>query len=269
MKISIVSTSYNQALFLDVCINSILSQDYPDVEYIIADGGSSDGSLSIIERYKNRFAKILHGPDGGPADALNKAFACATGDVLGFINSDDVLLPGALRKVAKALAQQTHADFVSGHCLIIDGRGKVLRHAYSDSFNLQRYAHGGCLLLQPATFFTRKLFERVNGFNSENRVSWDAELFYEFGMAGAQHVLIDEFLAAYRVHNASITGENRSANTRKRLREQRLRRYLGREIRLLDRIRGKYYLFLRKLLNLRDTMARIIGGPIGGRFKKR
>lgn len=268
MKFTIVTISYNQASFLDECIQSVLSQDYSAVEYIVADGGSTDGSLAIIEKYRSRLAGVLRGPDGGPADALNKAFAGATGEILGFINSDDVLLPGALSRVAAAWAHQPSADFVSGHCLITDGDGLVLRRAYSDRFDLRRHAHGGCILLQPATFFSRKLFTQVGGFNPENRVSWDSELFFEFGSAGARHATIDAFLAAYRVHRASITGEDRAKDTRKRLRELRLQRYLGREMRLVDRARMKLYFYLRKLLNPRDTLARLAGGPIGGRFKK-
>lgn len=268
MKFTIVTISYNQAPFLEACIESVLSQDYPDVEYILADGGSTDGSLEIIEKHRVRMAKVLHGPDAGPADALNKAFACASGDVLGFINSDDILLPGALRRVAGDWPRVAGIDFVSGHCLIIDAEGRTMRRAYSDKFDLGRHAHGGCILLQPATFFRRELFVRVGGFNALNRVSWDGELFFEFGFAGARHAVLDVFLAGYRVHQASITGENRSQDVRLQLRELRLRRYLGREIGTGDRILGKFYLYLRKLLNLRDTLARLSGGSIGGRFKK-
>jgi glycosyltransferase involved in cell wall biosynthesis len=269
MKFSIVTISYNQAPFLEECIRSVIEQDHPDVEYIIADGGSTDGSLAIIEKYRDRITKVLPGPDGGPADALNRAFAAASGDVFGFINSDDTLLPGALRQVATAWRDRTAIDFMSGHCLITAGDGRVLRRAYSDHFDFRRHAHGACILLQPATFFTRDLYRRAGGFNPANRVSWDAELFFEFGVAGARHAVLDAFLASYRVHQASITGENRSLETRMQLRAARLRRYLGREIHAVDRIRGKFYIGLRKLLNPRDTLARLVGGPIGGRFRKK
>lgn len=268
MKFTVVTICYNHAEFIQEAIRSVVDQDYPDIEYIIADGGSNDGSVAIIDRYRDR-AQVLLGPDGGPADALNKAFACATGDVLGFLNSDDVLLPGAIRTVARRWeARLDRVDFVSGHCLITDRDGNILRRAYSDRFDVRRHAHGACILLQPATFFTRKIYQRVGGFNPANRVSWDAELYFEFGMVGARHAVIPDFLAAYRVHEASITGENRSAETRLRLRAQRLRRYLGREVHFGDRLRAKFFLYQRKLLNPQDTIARLTGGPIGGRFKK-
>ena len=97
LKISVVTISYNQAEFLERCIESVLNQNYPNLEYIIVDPGSTDGSRDIIKRYEKVFSHILLDPDNGPADGLNKGFAKATGDILYFINSDDVVLPDAFK----------------------------------------------------------------------------------------------------------------------------------------------------------------------------
>jgi len=88
MRVSIVTISYNQARFLEQAIRSVINQDYPDIEYIVVDPGSTDGSRGIIEKYQNRIDKIIFDPDEGPADGLNKGFAHATGDIFGFINAD-------------------------------------------------------------------------------------------------------------------------------------------------------------------------------------
>ena len=101
MKFSIVTISFNQAPYLETAIRSVLDQNYPDLEYIIVDPGSTDGSRDIIERFRSRFAKIIFEPDQGPGDGLNKGFAHATGDILGYLNSDDALLPGALNGAAQ------------------------------------------------------------------------------------------------------------------------------------------------------------------------
>src|ERR1700738_5632483 len=102
-KVSIVTISFNQAEFLERAIRSVVDQDYPEIEYSVVDPGATEGSRDIIERYRSRIARVIYEPDRGPADGLNKGFACATGDIFGFLNSDDVLLPGAVRRAVSFL----------------------------------------------------------------------------------------------------------------------------------------------------------------------
>lgn len=265
-RVSIVTISFNQVGFLEEAIKSVLNQGYPNLEYIVADGGSTDGSDAIINRYRPRLAQALVGRDAGPADALNKGFAHATGDILGFLNSDDTLLPGAIQVVSDFMTQNPTVDFLSGHCLITDAGGRVLRKSYSDAFSLRRMAYAGCILMQPATFFRRGIFARTNGFSIENKLSWDAELFLAFGMKGAKHAVVEQFLATYRLHEASITGANTVETKRQAIRDRNLVQYLGRNLGASDSFWRFYYRYLRKFTNPRDTWQRIIGGPIGGRF---
>ena len=266
-KVSIVTISFNQAKFLPETIRSVLGQRYADLEYIMADGGSSDGSIGIIEGFRPQLTQVLTGPDAGPADALNKGFALATGEIWGVLNSDDTHLPGAVKAVAEFMAQNPSIDFVSGHCLVTDADGRVLRKTYSDRYSLRRLAYDGCILLQPATFFRREIFQRTRGFNVANRISWDSELFIDFGLAGARHALLDKCLATYRLHQESITGANTVETKRQSVRDRNLERYLGRSLLFQDKLWRCYYRYWRKFLNPRDTWQRVIGGPIGGRFE--
>jgi glycosyltransferase involved in cell wall biosynthesis len=206
MRISIVTISYNQAPFLEQAIRSVTEQDYPDIEYIVVDPGSTDGSREIIERYRNRIDKIIFEPDAGPADGLNKGFEQATGYVLGFLNSDDYLLPGALKTVAAAFSAAPHRDVLSGHAVIVDADGQEINRFYSRRYSPTRYVYGAATLAQQSTFFKAAAFRQTNGFNIENRIAWDGELWVDLALSGAQFGRMPVFLSAFRVYGGSITG---------------------------------------------------------------
>ena len=142
LKITIVTISYNQAHFIEQAIRSVIEQEGVPLEYIVVDPGSTDGSREIIERYRDRLATVIFERDRGPADGLNKGFAAATGDIFGFLNSDDYLLPGSLAKIRSYFQDHRGIDVVSGHGLIVDGLGKVLRRNYSDRFSARMEALG-------------------------------------------------------------------------------------------------------------------------------
>src|ERR1700728_3477743 len=127
MKFSVVTISFNQRQYLEEALRSVLTQDYPEIEYIVVDPGSTDGSRELIKSFANQLARVVFEPDRGAADGLNKGFQHASGDILGFLNSDDVLLPGAMRSVAQAFAQNPDCDIVMGNGFIIDGQGKRIR----------------------------------------------------------------------------------------------------------------------------------------------
>lgn len=211
MRISIVTISYNQAPFLEQAIRSVIEQDYPDLEYIVVDPGSTDGSREIIERFRNRIDKIILEPDAGPADGLNKGFAQATGHVFGFLNSDDYLLPGALRTVAETFAAVPHKDVLSGHALVVDADGREINRFYSRRYSPMRYVYGAATIAQQSTFFKAAAFRRTRGFNVENRTAWDGELWVDLALSGAQFGRIPDLLSAFRVYGGSITGRGGQA----------------------------------------------------------
>lgn len=221
MKFSIVTISFNQVRFLERTILSVLNQKYRDLEYIIVDAGSIDGSREIIERYRKDLSKVIYEKDNGPADGLNKGFSFAQGEVCGYINADDAYLPGAFGKISAAFEKNPTVDIVHGHGYIVDGDNRVIRRLHSDYFNLRRYAYGGVSVMQQSTFFKRKAFLEVGGFNVQNRTCWDGELILDFALRGKKFMVLDDFLSIFRIHGSSISGSGK-LNTQYRQDLQRL-----------------------------------------------
>jgi glycosyltransferase involved in cell wall biosynthesis len=209
VKISIVTLSFNQRAYLKEAIDSVLSQGYPDLEYIVVDPGSTDGSRELLESYGSRIAHTIFEPDRGAADGLNKGFACATGQVFGFLNADDVLFPGSLEHVANFFKTHPDCDMAMGNGYKIDGRGQKTRHFVARDFSVRRFFYGGTQWLQQATFFRAGIFRRSPGFNLENRTCWDGELFVQIADLGAKIGYIQEDLGGFRIHEASISGSGR------------------------------------------------------------
>jgi glycosyltransferase involved in cell wall biosynthesis len=209
VKISIVTLSFNQRAYLKEAIDSVLSQGYPELEYIVVDPGSTDGSRELIKGYGSRLARTILEPDRGAADGLNKGFACATGEVFGFLNADDLLFPGSLEHVANFFKAHPDCDMAMGNGYKIDGRGQKTRHFVARDFSVRRFFYGGTQWLQQATFFRAEVYRRSPGFNLENRTCWDGELFVQIADLGAKIGYIHADLAGFRIHETSISGSGR------------------------------------------------------------
>jgi len=268
MKISIVTISYNQAEFIERTICSVLDQDYNNIEYIVVDAGSTDGSREIIKQYETKISKIIFEPDAGPADGLNKGFACATGDIYGFLNSDDILLPYSLSHVANFFQKNMNIDVVSGHTIIIDEFDRKLRNFYSAKFYLLHYAYeSGAFLAQQSTFFRAETFEKAGRFNIKNKSSWDAELFVNMGLHKAHFSLVNEFWSGFRSHPESITSSKKLDQQIKEYRKYQFRKIMGREQSPYDNILKYYFKILKLLQNKKQLYERLSKGPIYGRAK--
>lgn len=240
MRISVVTISFNQAKYLEEAILSVLNQDHDDIEYIVVDPGSTDGSRQIIEKYAGDIQHVIFEKDNGPADGLNKGFEKATGDILAFLNSDDIFLPGAFRRMARAFEEQPYSDVISGHALIIDGNGKPINRLYSRPFSPRRFVYRAGVLAQQATFFRQDIFRKVGGFNPANRIAWDGELWLDFSLAGARFRLIDEFLAGFRVYGDNISGLGASYLSEVDMFfEEMFRKVNGREKTPLDKVMSR------------------------------
>jgi glycosyltransferase involved in cell wall biosynthesis len=211
MKISIVTISFNQAEFLERALKSVLDQGYPHLEYIVVDPGSKDGSREIIDSYGEKTAVRVYEKDDGAADGLNRGFSRATGEIYGFLNSDDELLPGALQRVADFFGSHPDIDVVTGCGYFTDRHGARLRRIVPSKLTPWLYVHGGVSVFQQGTFFRSGCFHRAGGFNPTNRTCWDGELFLDMAVAGAKFQTISDDLACFRLHEGGITGSGRLA----------------------------------------------------------
>lgn len=247
VKISVVTISYNQAQFLKQTIKSVFSQDYEHIEYIIVDAGSTDGSRRIIEDYASHIQKIVFEPDLGPPDGLNKGFAVATGDVFGYINSDDILLPGALTKVADYFQTHGEIDVLMGNVLRLDSNSAVIRKQFSDKWDLRRYAYRACVIAQQANFFRKRAFENAGGFNVANLTCWDGELLVDMSISGARFFKIDDFLGGFRIYPETITCSGRLNTKLKKDQRRIFMKIMGRGHHWYDEVPRFFYRTKRKL----------------------
>ncbi len=208
-KISVVTPSYNQAEFLERTILSVLNQNYPNFEYIIIDGGSTDGSVEIIRKYEKYLTYWVSEKDKGQSDAINKGFQKSTGEILAYLNSDDTYLPNTLHLVASFFRKYPKVDMFYGRCNVIDSNDNILQEAKVMPFNLLDYVYGLFSIPQPATFWKREMFFRVGMLNPENRTCMDGELWLNFAKMGANIVYINVLLANFRLYPQSKSGSGR------------------------------------------------------------
>jgi len=206
-KISVVTPSLNQGRFLEECITSVIKQDYPDFEYIIIDGGSTDNSLDIIAEYKHCLAYSVSEPDNGQSSAINKGFKEAKGEVVAWLNSDDYYLPGAFRKVAEAYGRNPEASFYFGNGLRVDSKGmKKSRFFESETVNLNRDALLYCLnyILQPATFINASYLKKIDFLDESLDYGMDTDLWLRLSKE-KMPVFVSETLAASREYGDTKT----------------------------------------------------------------
>lgn len=173
-KISIVTPSFNQAKYIKATIDSVLSQDYPNLEYLVIDGGSTDGTIEILKSYGKKLQWVSE-KDKGQTDAINKGLRQSTGDVLAYLNSDDIYLPGTLRRVGEYYAK-TRADWITGDCIVIDEEGREARGNWLVSgykrllmglYSRTTLMIADSMLPQPSTFWSRKAWDMVGEFNDK------------------------------------------------------------------------------------------------------
>jgi len=211
MKISIITPSYNQEAYIEKTIQSVLGQfgDF-ELEYIIIDGSSTDNSLEIIKRYESRL-KWISEPDNGQTDAINKGFQIATGDIVAYLNSDDLYLPKTLHKVATYFRDNTDKNWVTGKCNIIDKNNVIIRKkitAYKN-FLLKRYSYNLLLsenfVSQPATFWRKSALNKIGLLTSDHHLVMDYEYWLRLGEHFSLGVL-DDYLASFRWYEDSKSG---------------------------------------------------------------
>lgn len=213
-RISVITPSFNQGQYIEQTLLSVLNQGYPDVEHIVFDGASTDETGAILDRYREALAHVASEPDRGQSHAINKGMQRATGEILTWLNSDDMLAPGALAAVALAFAT-SGADIVAGICELY--RDGVLAHRHltacddgplplEDILDLDRGWNSGQFFYQPEVFFSRAIWERAGGQVAEDLVySMDYDLWLRFAENGARLHVIGRPLARFRMHDKQKT----------------------------------------------------------------
>ncbi len=186
-RISVVTPSFNQRPFLEATLRSVLVQAYPNLEYIVIDGGSTDGSVEIIQRYASRLDHWVSEPDGGHTNGLIKGFARATGEILCYLNSDDVFEPWTLREVAQFFEAHPDAAVVYGDGLWVDIAGRPLKPKKEHPFNRFIWLHDHDFIPQPSACWRRSLYEGVGGLDPTFRLAMDADLFIRFAERAPFH----------------------------------------------------------------------------------
>lgn len=207
MKISIITLSFNQAEFLEQTIKSVVTQSYKNIEYLIFDGGSTDGSVKIIKKYAKKYPKVIKWQskkDKGQVDALNKALQMTTGDIVSYINSDDYYLPGAFQKVVDTFKNKPNTQWLVGNCQVTEPKLSwtfTLKHLIPiQTSKVWLYLFNW--INQPAVFLKKELINKVGNFNQKYNYAFD----YDYWLRSQKESLpyrLKQDLAIFRIHPES------------------------------------------------------------------
>lgn len=225
-KISVVTPCFNHARFLEATLRSVWNQDCPNLDHIVIDGGSTDGSLNIIRRYSERLAYWVSEPDRGHIDAYIKGFDRATGDIMCWLNSDDLFEPWTLREVAQFFIDNSQARVVYGDATWIDIDGKPIKPKKEHAFNRFIWTYDYNFIPQPSTFWRRDLYEEVGGLNPRFQLAMDADLWIRFADVTRIHHVRRPW-SRMRLHPLNINRVRRAESDREDLIIRR--RYIGDE----------------------------------------
>ena len=202
--VSIVTPSYNQAQFLEFTIQSVLNQDYANLEYIIVDGGSTDGSINIIRKYEDKLAAWINEPDQGQSETINKGFGLARGEILAWLNSDDLYYPWAVTEAVDMLLSAPPIGMVYGDTDLIDENGQIRGKFNAQQTSYQRLMRGGVFIPQPAAFWRAELWNQVGPLDPSFYFAMDYDLWVRFSKV-AEIRYIPSLWASFRIHSAGKT----------------------------------------------------------------
>jgi len=202
-KISIITPSFNQGQFLEETIASVLDQQYPNLEYIIVDGGSTDNSVSIIKKYESKINYWVSEKDSGQSEAINKGFSRASGEIVSWLCSDDLYLPGTLNKVAELFTANPDAVMIHGRSILFDERGKeTIKGADKEELDLRYFTV--IPFPQPSSFFRKKLISEQGLLREDLHFAMDYDLLVRAAL-GYKIIPVEDIFSRYRLHKDSKT----------------------------------------------------------------
>ena len=258
-KISIVMPSYNQAQFIEKSILSILNQNYPNTELIIIDGGSNDGTIDKIKKYEDKIKFWISEKDQGQSDALNKGFARCTGDIYGWLNSDDVYLPNTFKNIASIFAKNIDKKIVFGDWLNIGIKNDIIDYHHAFDFNLNHFKYEGFHINAQSMFWRKSVHKYFSGFQINLHYTMDYQMILEFGINEGEKsfIRIPQPFGAFRRYKEQksakmtigILKEHRLISTRYKFLDKY--RLIGKIKRFYFRFRRAFWYFKRgNLVNL-------------------
>ncbi|OLP18793.1 hypothetical protein BST81_08620 [Leptolyngbya sp. 'hensonii'] len=203
-KISIVIPSYNQGQYIEQTITSVLGQNYPNLELIVMDGGSTDATVTILKKYNSALAYWVSEPDKGQAHAINQGFRRATGEILAWLNSDDMYLPGTLTKVVHALGSIQAPRLVYGGCIHFKEGAELCYAKLPEAFDPERLTYHD-YIIQPSCFWTRPLWKLTGELNETYHYALDWDWFIRASRLGT-FIPLPDYLSLYRIHSSHKTG---------------------------------------------------------------
>lgn len=224
-KVSIITPSYNQGQYLEETIRSVLAQDYPNLEFIIVDGASKDNSVEIIHKYESHLAWWVSEKDQGHADALNKGFAHATGDIFAWINSDDTYEPGAVAEAAAFLTAHPEVGMVYGDANLIDHSGQVIGKFAAKQTSYRQMLRGSVHIPQATTFYRADLWRQLGPLDLSLFFAFDFNMWVKFAKVSEVRY-VPRLWANFRLHEAgkSVLNDDRCYPDMLRVRERELGR---------------------------------------------
>jgi|SRR5688572_6804294 len=199
-RITIVTPSFNQGRYLEQTILSVLNQNYPNLEFIIMDGGSTDNSVQILQKYQEYLTFWQSSRDEGQASAIVAGFRKGSGEILAYLNSDDLYLPYTLKRVGVFLKANPTVQIMYGDCLLIDSNNRVLRRVYPPEFDARIFLYENQIIPQPASFWRHRLYLKVGGITPRLQFCMDYDLLMKFVLAGETPVSVSDVLSAFRIH---------------------------------------------------------------------
>ncbi len=211
MKVSIITSCYNREATIRDCIESVLAQDYPNIEYIIIDGASTDGSLQIVNEYQGRVSKIISEPDRGMYEAINKGLKLATGDVIGLMHSDDFFYDTHVVTDIVNQFKESGADFLYGDGLFVNAENtdKVVRDWIGGDYRLWKVRHGW-LPLHPTCYIKRSLIEKKGLYNETYKIAADSDFLLRYLIGGdATVTYLKRYIVRMRMGGMSTDSEKR------------------------------------------------------------